>query len=77
MLPPSVARLLKAGTPVEPKLYNAASVLYTDIVNFTNMSSQSTPLQVITLLNGLYTQFDTIISAHDAYKVLVNKYFPV
>jgi class 3 adenylate cyclase len=72
MLPPSVARLLKAGTPVEPKLYNAASVLYTDIVNFTNMSSQSTPLQVITLLNGLYTQFDTIVNAHEAYKVLMH-----
>jgi class 3 adenylate cyclase len=71
MLPPSVARQLKAGTPVEPKLYASASVLYTDIVSFTNMSSQSTPLQVITLLNGLFTQFDTIVNAHNAFKVRI------
>ena len=69
MIPPAVAALLKAGQDVPPRTYSSATVLFTDIVNFTNMASQSTPLQVITLLNGLFTSFDAIVASRDAYKV--------
>ena len=69
MLPPSVARMLKAGQPVQPHLYPSATVLFTDIVEFTAFSTQSTPLQIITLLNGLFTQFDALVESHNAYKV--------
>ena len=69
MLPPSVAKMLKAGQPVHPKMYNSATVLFADLVGFTALSAQSTPLQVISLLNGLFAQFDAIVNSHDAYKV--------
>ncbi|CAM6004051.1 unnamed protein product [Sphagnum balticum] len=69
MMPPAMAAVLKAGHNVPPKLFTSATVLFTDIVRFTAMCSQSTPMDVVTLLNALFTNFDAIVTKHDAYKV--------
>jgi class 3 adenylate cyclase len=69
MLPRSVADSLKAGVSVTPQLYASASVLFTDIVDFTVLCGSSTPLQIVSMLNTLFSEFDATVSAHDAYKV--------
>ena len=46
MLPPSVASRLSKGLPVEPKAYENVTIYFSDIVGFTSLSSQCTPLQV-------------------------------
>uniref|UniRef100_A0A915DCZ7 guanylate cyclase n=1 Tax=Ditylenchus dipsaci TaxID=166011 RepID=A0A915DCZ7_9BILA len=69
MLPPSVAEDLKMGKPIMPQLYQNATVLFSDIRGFTRISSSSTPLQIVTFLNDMFSGFDAIISKHDAYKV--------
>ncbi|XP_060579361.1 atrial natriuretic peptide receptor 1-like [Ruditapes philippinarum] len=69
MLPKSCADKLKVGDPLLPEMYESATVFFSDIVGFTTLASKSSPMQVIDLLNDLYSCFDDVISKYDAYKV--------
>ncbi|XP_063686963.1 atrial natriuretic peptide receptor 1-like isoform X2 [Bolinopsis microptera] len=69
MLPKRVAEDLKQGNPIITAKYDACTIFFSDIVGFTNLSSSSTPLEVVELLNQMYTAFDSIIDEHDVYKV--------
>ncbi|XP_046358939.2 atrial natriuretic peptide receptor 1-like [Haliotis rufescens] len=69
MLPVSIAEKLKRGCKVEAEIFESVTVYFSDIVGFTDLSARSTPIQVVDLLNDLYTMFDTNISHHNVYKV--------
>ncbi|GMR46151.1 hypothetical protein PMAYCL1PPCAC_16346, partial [Pristionchus mayeri] len=69
MLPRTISENLKLGKAVPPQLYTCATVLFSDIPSFASIAATSTPLQIVTFLNDVFTGFDAIIAKHDAYKV--------
>ncbi|XP_064455640.1 retinal guanylyl cyclase 2-like [Ornithodoros turicata] len=69
MLPSSVAETLKAGLPVVPEKFEEVTVYFSDIVGFTTISAYSEPMEIVDLLNDLYTAFDSTINHYNVYKV--------
>ncbi|CEF61122.1 Atrial natriuretic peptide receptor 1 [Strongyloides ratti] len=69
MLPPQIADKLKLGISVPPEDFDNVTILFSDIVKFTNLSHKCSPFQVVNILNELFSQFDNIIENLDVYKV--------
>ncbi|XP_028038507.1 uncharacterized protein LOC114249220 isoform X1 [Bombyx mandarina] len=69
MLPRSVAERLMLGSRVEPEEFEEVSIYFSDIVGFTALAARSTAVQVVDLLNDLYTTFDAAIEQYRVYKV--------
>lgn len=69
MFPKSVADQLKRKESVRAEYFESVTVYFSDIVNFTNICSNITPMQVTLMLNTLYGVFDDLIEKYDVYKV--------
>lgn len=69
LLNSSIAEKLKRGQLIEAEMYDSATIFFSDVVGFTSLSSESTPMQIVDLLNDLYTVFDGILNLYDVYKV--------
>ncbi|VDN56740.1 unnamed protein product [Dracunculus medinensis] len=69
LMPYVVVEALRHGKSFEACDFPKVTVLFTDIVSFTNMCAQCTPFDVVMMLNDLYVKFDRIVALHNVYKV--------
>jgi len=68
MLPKSVIRKLRTRRMyAEP--FNQVTILFSDIVSYTNMSSSMKPDEIVSLLNAMYCHFDDLADKHGLFKV--------
>jgi class 3 adenylate cyclase len=69
ILPTDIASELKQTGTVKPVHYESASVLFTDFKNFTKLSEQLTPEELVDELDYCFSCFDQFIEAHNLEKL--------
>ena len=71
ILPPSVAQELRHKRPVQAEKFEMVSILFSGIVNFESICQNSEPVEIVQLLNNIYTEFDILTDPqiNDVYKV--------
>ncbi|XP_063443302.1 guanylate cyclase soluble subunit beta-2-like [Mytilus trossulus] len=69
MLPKQIVRNLKKGTSSMAELFNEVTIYFSDIVGFTQLGAESNPIEIVNLLNDLYSLLDECIDKYDVYKV--------
>ena len=69
LLPRHVADVLRSGGKVEPESKDLVTIFFSDIVGFTDISSELTPIKISDMLDRLYHEFDELSKKHDVFKV--------
>jgi guanylate cyclase len=69
ILPREISEALKAEQRTIAAQYDAASILFADVVEFTPMAAGMTPLGLVDLLNEVFQCFDGLVEKYDLEKI--------
>lgn len=69
ILPDEIAQELRSHGYATPRFYAAATVLFTDFLNFTRLSEKLTPEELIDELNDCFLGFDEICEKYGLEKI--------
>ncbi|XP_032667579.1 soluble guanylate cyclase 88E isoform X2 [Odontomachus brunneus] len=71
MIPKQVADRLRNGeSPIDTcEMFDSVSILFSDVVTFTEICSRISPMEVVSMLNAMYSLFDTLTERNRVYKV--------
>lgn len=69
ILPKEIADILKNENRTIADHYDGVSILFADVVNFTPMSALMTPVELVELLNGVFSYFDTLVGKYGLEKI--------
>ena len=69
VLPKEIAATLKAGEGTIADHYDCASVMFADLEGFTPLSAEMAPVEMVELLNEIYSHFDALVEKHDLEKI--------
>lgn len=69
ILPCAIADRLKRGETVIADGFNDVTVLFADIVNFTELSATISPVKLVCLLNEIFSAFDSLAEKYSLEKI--------
>lgn len=69
ILPAAIAERLKQNSSTLADYFPEVTVLFADIVNFTEIASRTTPRELVTLLNEIFSAFDRLAECHGLEKI--------
>jgi adenylate cyclase len=69
ILPQPVAERLKRGHRTIAESFEEVTVLFADLVDFTEFSSQTSPTELVEILNKIFSKFDQLAQQHGVEKI--------
>lgn len=69
ILPPKIVERLNAGENLIADAFDESTVLFSDLVGFTEISAQMGPAELVHDLNKLFSRFDSLAKEHGVEKV--------
>ncbi|KAJ3129974.1 hypothetical protein HK098_007240 [Nowakowskiella sp. JEL0407] len=69
MMPPGVLEQIKSGRATDAEEYECVTVFFSDITNFTVLSSRTSTKDMLGTLNKLWLEYDAIAKRWGVYKV--------
>ncbi|NEP00684.1 MAG: adenylate/guanylate cyclase domain-containing protein, partial [Symploca sp. SIO2E9] len=69
ILPQPVAERLKKGERTIADKFEAVTVMFADLVDFTQFSSQISPTELVEILNQIFSKFDRLARQHGVEKI--------
>jgi len=69
ILPQAIAERLKSGEGSIAESFDNVTVLFADIVGFTELSAKISPSELVTLLNDIFSSFDFLADQYDVEKI--------
>jgi guanylate cyclase len=69
ILPSSIAERLKADSQTIADHFDAASIVFADVVDFTPLSQRLSPAEMVGVLDRLFSRFDALVERHGLEKI--------
>jgi adenylate cyclase len=69
ILPETIANQLKESHDAIAEHFDEVTILFADIVGFTNLSSRLTPIELVSLLNQMFSNFDALAEQYGLEKI--------
>jgi guanylate cyclase len=69
ILPRDIVAILKDEPRTIAEQFDGASILFADVVNFTPMSVTLTPVELVELLNEVFSHFDDLVDKYGLEKI--------
>lgn len=69
IMPPSIAHRLKQGESVIADSFSDVTIIFIDLVGFTQLSGRASPEEIIVILNAVFSTFDEIADSCGLEKI--------
>jgi class 3 adenylate cyclase/CheY-like chemotaxis protein len=69
VLPEAIATLLKQSSGVIAQRFDSATIMFADIVDFTPLAAKMPPLELVQLLNDIFSSFDKLADRYGLEKI--------